>query len=362
MIVYFTKQYQAVPALMPLYKGASGVFVTTRSSTLRAIRKVYPGARVVLLRESLGRFSRGDRLLREADVIVTGSPNRELLSRYSARKYMVFHGTYAFMAQAEIDGLRHFDQICVIGPRMHEALAESGLQDRLVYSGYLPFLDFPERDPDQRRAFLQQVGLDPSAKTLLYLPRGKPYGSWDVMAEKLLRNVPPHYNLILRPHPSQSVTARIKDRVGFMRLQRLCRERGNAMLDLTACKLSTLFAVGDLVITDGASSPEEALYYDLPLLFVESAGSSPDAIAAMMRGKKISEDYIAKLLTIYGCGMRMTPDSSDMAQIIGASLADADRFRPQREAYFKWVFGERDMSRQRDLIHHLTNDQGSLTS
>ncbi|WP_142810195.1 hypothetical protein [Tepidiphilus olei] len=353
MIVYFTKQYQAVPALWPLYHALGGVFVTTRPSTRRALRRVYPGTRVALLREAFGRFSRGDELLRQADAIVTGSPNRALLSRYSAEKYMVFHGTYAFMSKVEIDGLRHFDHICVIGPRMYDVLAGAGLQDKLFHSGYLPFLDFPERDPDMRHEFLLQAGLDPAAKTLLYLPRGKPYGSWDVMAEKLLKNVPSQYNLILRPHPSQSVTARIKDRLGFMRLQRLRRERGNALLDLTSCKLSTLFAISDLVITDGASSPEEALYYDLPLLFVESAGSSRDAIAAMMRSKEIQEEYIAKLLTIYDCGMRMTPDSRDMAQIIDASLAESDHFQPQREAYFKWVFGDRSKVRQQNLIRQL---------
>ncbi len=353
MIAYFTKQYQAVPALMPLHEALGGEFVTTRPSTRRALRRVYPNAPVTLLRESLGRWSRGDALLRRADAIVTGSPNRALLSRYAARKYMVFHGTYAFMSQTEIDGLRHFDHICVIGPRMYDALAGAGLQDKLVYSGYLPFLDFPERDVGWRHEFLQQAGLDPAAQTLLYLPRGKPYGSWDVMAEKLLKNVPSRYNLILRPHPSQSVTARIKDRLGFMRLQRLCRERGNSLLDLTSYKLSALFSVVDLVITDGASSPEEALYYDLPLLFVESAGSSPDAITAMMRGKKIQEEYIAKLLTIYGCGMRMRPDSQDMARIIDSSLAESDHFRPQREAYFNWVFGERGKERQQNLIRQL---------
>jgi hypothetical protein len=94
MIVYFTKQYQAVPALWPLYHALGGVFVTTRPSTRRALRRVYPGTRVALLREAFGRFSRGDELLRQADAIVTGSPNRALLSRYSAEKYMVFHGTY----------------------------------------------------------------------------------------------------------------------------------------------------------------------------------------------------------------------------------------------------------------------------
>jgi CDP-glycerol glycerophosphotransferase (TagB/SpsB family) len=338
---------------MQLYRRLGGTFVTTRGSTARAIRKVYPEAQVVLLQERLGRFSAGDRCLRQARLIVTGSPNRQLLGNYAAPKCMVFHGTYAFMAQEEIDGLQHFDLICAIGPRMQQALKHTGLESRLLDAGYLPFMEFPQRNVGERRQFLQQIGLNPENKTLLYLPRGRPYGSWDVMAEKLLRQIPPHYNLIMRPHPSQSVTARIRDQFGFMRLARLSRERGNAFLDLASCKLSTLISVADLVISDGASSPEESLFYDLPQVFVDSQGSSPTAIAAMMRGKKLSENYIEKLLSIYQCGARISPDSHGMAQLIEAALQDSDRYRPYRQAYFNWVFGERGMDRQTLLIRHL---------
>jgi CDP-glycerol glycerophosphotransferase (TagB/SpsB family) len=353
VISYFTKMYQAVPALMQLYRGLGGTFVSTRGSTVRAIRKVYPEALVEPLHERLGRFSAGDRCMRQAGLIVTGSPNRHFLAKYSAPKCMVFHGTYAFMAQQEIDGLQHFDLICAIGPRMQEALAHTGLESRLIDSGYLPFMEFPERNAIDRQHFLQKLGLNPENKTLLYLPRGKPYGSWDVMAEKLIRQIPPHYNLILRPHPSQSVTARIRDKLGFMQLSRLSRERTNAFLDLTACKLSTLFSVADLVISDGASSPEESLYYDLPQVFVESQGSSPTAIGAMMRDKKLPENYIEKLLTIYECGRRITPEEPDILTTVESALAESQYYRPYREAYFAWVFGARDLTRQRNLMSSL---------
>lgn len=351
MIAYFTKQYQAVPALMPLHEALGGEFVTTRPSTRRALRRVYPDAPVTLLRESLGRRSRGDALLRRADAIVTGSPNRALLSRYAARKYMVFHGTYALLSQADIEAMRHFDHICVIGPRMVELLAASDLQEKLIPSGYLPFLDFPERTPELKRNFLTRAGLAPEGKTLLYLSMGKPYGSWDVMAEKLLRQVPRRYNLILRPHPSQSVTGRLKDRLGFRHLQRLCRERGNALLDLASCKLSTLFAIGDLVIADGASTAEEALYYDLPLLFVEGMWFSPDRIADL--SKKFPAEYIEKLFSLSECGMKMPREEKNVPQLIESSLAEADRYRARRQAYFEWVFGDRDRVRQEKLIEHL---------
>jgi hypothetical protein len=73
----------------------------------------------------------------------------------------------------------------------------------------------------------------------------------------------------------------------------------------------------------------------------------------MMRGKNISEDYIEKLLTIYQCGTRISSDSQNMAQLIEAALQDSDRHRPYRQAYFNWVFGEKGMDRQRQLIQHL---------
>ena len=352
-IAYFTKQYQAVPALMQLYQSLGGAFVTTRGSTARTIRKVYPGVRVEVLHESMGRFSAGERYLRQAKLIVTGSSNRELFSRYAAHKCMVFHGTYAFMSQREIDSLRHFDLICTIGPRMREALLHADLQGRLLDVGYLPFMEFPKRDAVERQRFLQSLGLNPDNKTLLYLPRGRPYGSWDVMAKELLLGVPSRYNLILRPHPSQSVTARIRDRFGFMRLERLARTHGNALIDLTECRLSSLFSVADLVISDGASSPEESLFYDLPQVLIESTGSSPTALAAMMRGKGISEDYIGKLLTIYQCGKRIAPDSPDMLAVIESAMAEAEDYQTQRATYFNWIFGERGMDRQTQLIRDL---------
>jgi hypothetical protein len=353
MISYLTKQYQAVPALMQLYAGLGGVFITTRGSTRRAVKRVYPETRVAMLHESLGRFSAGDRAMRQSSAIITGSPNRELLSRYSAPKYMVFHGTYAYMTRPGTNLLRHFDHICVIGPRMAEMLSDSGLQEKLVIAGYLPFLEFPEHTPGGREKSLIKMGLDPAKRTLLYLPRGKPYGSWDVMAEKLLREVPPEYNLIMRPHPSQSVTIRIWDKVGFMRLEGLSRKRGNTMIDLADNPLSTLFSVSDLLLSDGASAPEESLYYDLPLVFVESEGSSRNAIASMMRKQGHDENYIERLLSIYHCGSSITPDSQNMVQMIEVALQDSGLYHPYREEYFNWVFGDRGMDRQKQLIQHL---------
>jgi hypothetical protein len=352
-IAYFTKMYQAVPALVQLQKALGGQLVTTRPSTVRAIRRVYPEAAVTWHMKSLGRFSPAARCLDEARLIVTGTPYRRFLSPYPAEKCTVFHGTYAFMGEEEVEALRHIGLICVIGPRMQEVLEDAGLGPRLIPSGYLPFLDFPPRNPGHRADFLRKLRLDPENRTVLYLPRGKPYGSWNVMAEKLLREIPRHVNLILRPHPSQSVTARIRERFHFLKISRLCRQRGNAVLDLAGLKPATLFSAADLLISDGASSPEESLYYDLPQVFIESEGSSPAAIAAMMRRKNIADERIQKHLAIYRCGNSITPDSPGILKTVLTTLEESERHRPQREAFFHWVFGDRTLERQNRLIHHL---------
>ena len=138
---------------MQLYRRLGGTFVSNRPSTIRAIHQVYPETSTSWFLEKLGRFSSGHRVLRQSRAIVTGSAIEDILRQFEARKYMVFHGTYAFMAQEEIAGLGHFDHIAVIGPRMLEALAGSRLESKIILSGYLPFLEFPEKNVAQRAGF-----------------------------------------------------------------------------------------------------------------------------------------------------------------------------------------------------------------
>ena len=353
-VVYFTKQYQAVPALMPLYDRLDGAFVSTRSATLKTIQRNYPEVKSTKFTEKLSRFSKGYHKLREASVIVTGSPNQEILQPLNAKQYMVFHGTYAFMSQRDVDAIYHFDHLCVIGPRMAEYLDGKGFDEKIIHSGYLPFMDFPVRDEVKRAAFLESIGLDPNHKTILYLPRGKPNGSWHLMAEKLIRETPPEFNVILRPHPNQSVSVRLKDKIGYIPLMRLSKKRGNALIDRTSCQLSTLFSIADVVVTDGASSPEEAMFYDVPLVFVESAATSAETLAKKMKGN-FSESYIQKLLTIYECGSSITPDTSSIGNSMIDALESTEKYKKQREQYFKWVFGERGLDRQNALIKHIAS-------
>lgn len=353
MISYFTKMYQAVPALSQLQQTLGGTFVSTRSSTLKAILRNYPSAPVAKLSRIFPQYSAGLNVLKQSQLIVTGSPNNALLKPLQAKKYMVFHGTFAPLSVPEVKAMAHFDHLCIIGPRMMDVITEAGLGDKASYSGYLPFLENPQKNEQNRSQFLLSLGLDPAKITVLYLPCGRPIGSWDFMAEKLVRQLSTHYNLILRPHPSHAVTARLKDTVGFLKLQHIISKRGGAYLDLTAQKLAFLYAHGDLVISDGTSPAEESLYYDLPQIFVETPAYSQGKAEQVLIDKNIASDHIKKVMQIYDCGMTLNAETSNINQVIEQSLADTDAFNASRQAYFNYVFGAHDFAAQQNLIASL---------
>jgi len=345
--------YQAVPTLMPLYRALGGNFVTTRASTARAIRRVYPDVSVVRDNKLFGKFSAGHRLLNASDLIVTGAPYKGALQAYNAKKYMVFHGTFAYLTVKEVQAMAHFDRLCVIGPRMMQVVEKAGLADKAMLCGYMPFLDYPARNEQSRQIFLTNLGLDPAKKTLLYLPWGPPFGSWDLMAEKLLKEIPADYNLILRPHPSQSVTFRLKDRLAFMRLARIAKARGSAYLDLTAQKLSLLYANADLVISDGTSPAEESLYYDLPQIFVETEYFSRTVAGQMMRRQGADDDQIESVTSLYDCGKILTLQTEALDILVQDAFESKDRFADERQRYFSYAFGARSHEAQQNLIESM---------
>jgi hypothetical protein len=345
--------YQAVPSLLPFYRELGGSYVTTRAGTARAIKRVYSDVNVVRDNKLLGRFSAGHRLLQKSDVIMTGSPYKNALSQYSAKKYMVFHGTFAYMTEKEVRAMAHFDKLCVIGPRMMDVVEKADLADKATLTGYLPFLEYPQKSEEQRYTFLTGLGLDPTKKTLVYLPWGKPYGSWDLIAEKLVREIPNSYNLILRPHPSQSVSFRLKDWLAFKRLEQIIKSRGSAYLDLTAQKLPLLYANSDLVISDATSPAEESLYYGLPQMLVETNRFSRTVVGQMMRNQGADDRQIDLVTRIYDCGKIIRPQTQQLDTLVQDTLENSHQYVSQREAYFSYAFGERGNHASKALIESM---------
>lgn len=343
VIVYYSRMFQSVQALAQVYAKTGGVFVSPRTSTLATVRRLYPQIECRRFSKRLPFLFSGNAAMQEADVIVTGSPYGRFLSPFRAKKCMVFHGTYMFFTREAIEKNAHFDLLCVTGPRMQSMInRHPSLRLNCMNTGYLPFAEYPERTDEHRRRLLAELGLDLKKKTILYTPSRKSIGSWSMLAERLVRETPEDYNLILRPHPSQSLTARFEDRISFFKLKRLCRSRGNARLDRVGHKLSELLSITDLVVSDANSPAEESLFYDLPQLMIESPLHSPDSLSKSGRECGIHVDDLAKLMELYDCGVNFHVKDRGLSAAIEKAIEEAPLYADARKRYFEWVFGSRD--------------------
>lgn len=356
-VVYFSKMYQAVPHLAQVASKLPGTFVSSRDSTLQAARHLYPTLSTARYLRWLGPFSQGARLLKKANVIVTGSPYRSFLQPYSAKKCTVFHGTYMMLSKQALLANSHFDLLCVTGPRMQQMIRRFAPEIELntVTTGFLPFCEFPDATPAQRRETLSMFKLDPTLKTIIFTPSRRGEGSWDLAAEQLVKTTPCAFNLVLRPHPSQSLTPRRADRASFRRVIELAATRPNTVVDLTSHPLPSLLSVADLLISDANSPAEESFFYDVPQLFIETNLFNSDVLREMAQRESMHEEETEKLLTLFECGRRQYVDGPmDFSESIQLAIEEAPVYAKQRAAYFSWVFGERDKAAHQRVAQAIT--------
>ena len=344
-VVYFSKMFQAASHLAQVADVLPGTFVSSRRSTLKAVGNLYPRLDTAAYSKLFGNWRRGNRLLRDASVIVTGSPYRDFLAPYHAKKCTVFHGTYTMLSREALQKNSHFDLLCVIGPRMRSMIERyaGDLALNTVETGFLPFCEFPDRTPGFTAKTLAALGLDPARQTVLYTPSRRGVGSWELAAEMVLRTAPPHFNLILRPHPSQGLTPRSADRALSRRLVAQAAARGNALVDLSVQPLSAMLAISDVVVSDANSPAEESMFYDLPLVFLETDKLGRKAALANAQRQGLDQDHIDKRLSFFEAGICLEAQAdSDFSQVLDEAISRNLEFSPRRQAYFSWVFGQRD--------------------
>lgn len=357
-VVYFSKMFQAVPHLAQVSDALPGIFVSSRRSTLKAVHNLYPGLATARYSRYFGQLAKGNRALRNADVIVTGSPYGSFLAPYSgARKCTVFHGTYMMLSREALLKNSHFDLLCVIGPRM-QGMIERFAPDialNTVATGFLPFCEYPERSAAYRLEVLKRLNLDPANRTVVYTPSRRGIGSWERVAEQLVRTAPAHFNLILRPHPSQGLTSRSRDRASFKRVQALILQRRNATLDLTSQPLPVALAVADLVVSDANSPAEESFFYDLPQFFIETPEFSRDTLSQLGKREAMHAQDLDRLLGLYDCGVSEFVDNQcDFSDSLDRAIDDSARFAAKRQDYFSWVFGARDRHANQRVAEAIT--------
>lgn len=344
-VCLFSQMYQAIPSLVAIQRELGGLFVSGRRSTAHYFKNEYPELGFARFSKRFKRFSAGHKAMLNADCIITGSPYPSLLTPYSAKKMMVFHGTYAGLSAEVLEGLRHFDHLFLIGERMERMLLRHQKGEEFCYTktGFIPFSHFLEKNELNRRAMLEALGMDPSLKTVVYCPSRKGVGSWELCAEQLLKDISAEYNLILRPHPSQSMNLRWHEKSAMKALKVAAKERGNAIIDLVDIALPDALMVADLLVSDANSPSEEALFYGTPQLLTGLGNSSLGQIEKSLVARNMLEDDIKDVLQVFSCGPVYSQEGYDHWQgaVSDALLRETD-YEEKRESCFSSIFGQRD--------------------
>jgi len=346
-ICFFSQMYQAIPSLVAIQRELGGTFVCGRGSTKRYFKKEYPELDFARFSKRLKRFSAGHKAMLRADCIVTGSPYKSLLSPYSAKKMMVFHGTYAGLTAQAVQDIKHFDHLFLIGERMERMLLRLLKGESVNYSktGFIPFSNFPDKTEENRLMVLERIGLDPSLKTIVYCPSRRGVGSWELCAEQLIREIPNEYNLVLRPHPSQSMNLRWHEKSSMRRIQLAAKQRANTLVDLIDITLPDLFMVADLLISDANSPSEESLFYNTPQLLTGLGNSSYGKIEESLVSRDMSEEDVSDAMEVFGCAPIYSERKyTNWQEAVGDALLNEADYDMKREECFRSIFGQRDRS------------------
>lgn len=344
-ICYFTQMYQAVAPLKAIYDKLGGVFVCGRKSTYRFLNSQSPVINAAKFNKRFSFYGKGNKALDSAKCIVTGSPYKKILSPYNGSKVMVFHGTYAGLTKATIEGLSHFDHLFLTGPRMENMFNKyrGDIEIDTSTTGFIPFGNFPKKSKENKETVLVQLGLNPSLNTVVYCPSRKKEGSWQECAETLINELGVEYNLILRPHPSQSMNLRFKDKLQMHRIKGLAENRRNSIVDLVDIDFPSLLMIADLLISDANSPAEEALYYDTPQLLTGIGRSSYEHIKKIWVDWKMDEEDMDGRLRMFECGpVFAQEDYVNWHEAVGDALTRQSAYSERRSDYFTFIFGRRD--------------------
>lgn len=194
------------------------------------------------------------------------SPDFRLSGRRADIKVHMFHG-FSIRNFAIQDRVLRFDRLFLIGPYMRRRFIESGILEeddpRLEEVG-MPKLDPLVQGHFDRVKILEEMGLDPARKTVLFAPTWIEGGCLDTQGQEIVRQLARlDVNTLIKLHDN-SYDLR-KQRTDWAKElppllgdhQRLVRG-----FDSNPC-----LAAADLLISDASSVANEFLVLDRPLIF-----------------------------------------------------------------------------------------------
>jgi CDP-glycerol glycerophosphotransferase (TagB/SpsB family) len=189
------------------------------------------------------------------------------------RRVQTFHGVagkYRTVYDSPTDSMRGWDRLFFINRRRLGNFIETGAIDpdspniRLIG---MPKLDCLVDGSLKREEILSSLGIDPSAKTVLYAPTWSSYSSLSSMGEEIVRRLgAAGYRVIVKLHDrSRQGDQYHSGGVAWGdRLLPLLKETGGMLA--TGSNSSTYLVAADVLITDHSSVGFEYLLLDRPVI------------------------------------------------------------------------------------------------
>lgn len=191
-----------------------------------------------------------------------------------ARRVQTFHGVagkYRTVYDSPSESMRSWDRLFFINERRLRHFIESGAIDadspaaRLIG---MPKLDCLVDGTLQRDALLQEMGIDPSRRTVLYAPTWSAHSSVVTIGEELVQRLgAAGYALIVKLHDRSRDASKVVNSGGVdwgARLEPLLKNSGGVLA--SGNNSSPYLSAADVMITDHSSVGFEYLLLDRPLI------------------------------------------------------------------------------------------------
>ncbi|WP_394128836.1 CDP-glycerol glycerophosphotransferase family protein [Shewanella maritima] len=195
---------------------------------------------------------------------IADKPLTKILGKFNIRQmYALGKGKHNFASWNS-----HYDLIMCFGPYQRERMA-TVCNTPTVEVGY-PRYDRFFNESYNHKGMMEELGLDPNKKTILWLPTWLQLSSMDEYAEAISA-ISNQYNVIVKTHPL-SLEAEPE------RIKTLNTFDFTVMINDVYDNLD-LFIISDFVICDYGGTAFGALYLDLNLLLVNVEDAEQDSLS-----------------------------------------------------------------------------------
>jgi len=227
-----------------------------------------------------------------------------------------------------------YDLLLLTGPEMRDRFVRLGVLEKVRWTMVgVPKTDAIVRGEMRREEVLADLGLELSARTVLYAPTHGTMSSFPEHGLDICEAVPGEHNLIVKLHGLLAMAARDGEVKGYERTKGAVAERERAAFIEEERDVLPLMAASDLLITDYSSVAQEFLVFDRPLVFFDHlAGGGVQAAKTRRRGEWES---------IHACGTVVT-EARALGAVVERLLDSPEEKGEQRRAMRDYVFYKLD--------------------